>query len=705
MAKDFYADPNFYKKLPAGSQLLEDDLLLLTVGETLSGKTALVNALEHTCVTSGTWPGSTVPRVAVDADILGRRVRVLDMNGSHGTSITEIEELVRQDGVLDKHHVAILCVMNADALARSLPFIIELTELGVPLLLGLRDCQNAKNKGVMLNLDVISNILDLPILTDIGERVLKLEEIAAKALGTHSSTFTVRYNKAAETSIAEVGQELDLNTYRWLAVSAVQGLQVTIPDKAQIKATQQNINWRSSGIDFGETVVNTRLQLANGILREIDVHTGEPNAFEKKMGDLLGKPALGIPIILATALLMLHLGFSLARPWMAWINSLAAVIAGFTAGCGLPDFAQSAINRCLIEGLGSFISLIPMMFVFYFVICFLEDSGMAARFGSGLHCVSRLLGISDLVLTPALQGMACSVQGINTVRILPTPSSQTRAALAVPFMPCVGRLAVAACLAAIFFPDKAAYVLMGIYLGGIVLTALALFINKFLERKPADNAVQPEDEDHTELPPCRIPRLKILLPTAGILTWNFFLTALAPVLAALLIVWALVYFKKMEMTAGWFAWFFKPLGLGDWRMVGTILSGFLAKEAMLASTALSFLVNDPCQAMNIDQAFTMVWRATLTALQGTLQAFVGFFSWGAVLSSANDVPVKLAGKITPMFKPAQIAALLVFTSFSAPCLPAFIAQVRAAGGKYAVIQWAVQLAAAWVLAFIVSCLV
>ena len=164
MAKDFYADPNFYKKLPAGSQLLEDDLLLLTVGETLSGKTALVNALEHTCVTSGTWPGSTVPRVAVDADILGRRVRVLDMNGSHGTSITEIEELVRQDGVLDKHHVAILCVMNADALARSLPFIIELTELGVPLLLGLRDCQNAKNKGVMLNLDVISNILDLPIL-------------------------------------------------------------------------------------------------------------------------------------------------------------------------------------------------------------------------------------------------------------------------------------------------------------------------------------------------------------------------------------------------------------------------------------------------------------------------------------------------------------------------------------------------------------
>ncbi|MDO5295866.1 MAG: FeoB small GTPase domain-containing protein [bacterium] len=701
MAKDFYADASFYKKLPVGSQLLEDDLLLLTIGETLSGKTALVNALEYNCVTAGTWPGSTVPRVAVDADILGRRVRVLDMNGAHGTSINEIEEMVRQDGIIDKHHVALLCVVNADALARSLPFIIELTELGVPLVVGLRDCENAKNKGIMLNLDVISNILDIPILTDIGDRVLKLEDIAAKILATNPSTFTVRYNKAVETSVAEVMSELSVNTNRWLAISSVQGLQVTVPEKAQLKATQQNISWRSSGSDFGDIVVNTRLQLANGILREIDCHTTDLNGFEKQMSVQLSKPALGIPVILLTALVMLHLGFSLARPWMAWINSLAAITAGFVAGCRLPELAQSAINRCLIEGLGSFLSVMPMMFVFFFVLCFLEESGMVARFGHSLRSIGRILGISDQALTPALQCTACTVQGINTIGLLPSRSSQTRAALAIPFVPCVGRLAVLACLAAIFCPDKAAYILIGIYAGGVLLTALALLFNKFLERKIVDTSAEETEEERIELPPCRIPSLKILVSAAGILSWNFFVTAIIPVMITLLAVWSLITVNKMEMVSGWFAWAFKPLGLENWRMVGTILSGFFAKEAMLASAALTFLVNDPCQAMTIPQAGSALWQATITAFQGTLQAFLGFFSWNAVLSSANDVPVKLASKITPMFKLSQISALLVFTAFSAPCVPAFMALVRSAGGKYAIINWFVQFAVAWLLALIV----
>lgn len=701
MTKDFYADPNFYKRLPVGSQLLGDDLLILTVGETLSGKTALVNALEYNCVTAGTWPGSTVPRVAVDADILGRRVRVLDMNGAHGTNVSEIEELVRQEKGLNNPHVAILCAVNADALARSLPFIIELAELGAPLLLGLRDSENAKNKGVMLNLSVISNILDIPILTDIGDRVLKLEEIAEKALDAKISSFSVRYNSAIESSILEVGRELNVNTHRWLSIAAVQGLQVTIPDKAQIKATQQNISWRESGTDFSDTVDTTRLQIASGILREIDHHTGELSSFEKKMGILLGKPAVAIPVTIAVALVLFHLCFSLARPWMAWINSAAHILAGIVAGCQLQEIVQSVLNRCLIEGLGSFLAFMPLMFAFYFVLCFLEESGLIARFGHGISFICRLLGIADLAATPAGQSIACTVQGFNTVRILPSRSNQTRAALALPFIPCAGRLGVLACLSAVFFPGKAAVIIISIYLGSLILTAISLLLTKPLERR-IKNEVKEEEVETPELPPCRIPSFKTLLTTAGILTWNFFLAAMGPVLICLAVIWCLVYFKKAEMIAGWFAWIFKPLGLGDWRMVCTLISGFFAKEAMLASAAMTYLVNDPCQAMDVAIAFKALWQATLTALNDTVQTIMGFFSWTALLSSSHDIHAKLANKMTAMIKSAPAMALLVFTAFSFPCLPSLISLIRSAGGKYALIQTAAQFVLAWLLALLIS---
>ena len=697
MARDFYADASF----EPGAPLLGDDLLLLTVGETLSGKTALVNALEYPLTTLGTWLGSTVPRVAVDADMLGRRVRVLDMHGTHGTSVREIEELVRLDGSQNKYHVAILCVMNADAFAHTLPFIVELTELGVPLLLGLRDYANAKNKGTLLNLDVISRILGVPILTDIGERVLKLEEIAAKALETEPPSFTVRYNKAVEDSVREVARELNANTSRWLSISSVQGLQVTIPDSAQIKATQQNLNWRDSGSDFGEIVGAARLQLANGILREIGRHSGEASALEQKLDKVLTAPFLGVLIILALAGLLLHLAFSLASPWTVWINSIASIAASFLAGIGMPDMVQSLVNRCFVEGLGSFLAFIPLVFAFFLVISGLEESGLSSRLGAGFRGICSLLGIADIFSTPLVQSLACTVHGIETALLMPSPSNRIRAALALPFVPCAGRLAVLACLSAILCPDKAGWVLVSLYAAGMALACLVLLASKCLELRAAEGA-EAKQESSLDLPPFRFPKLKSLICTAGLLTWNFFATAFAPVILVLVAVWALVYFKKMEALAGFFAWAFSPLGLGDWRAIATMLSSLVAKEAALAAAAMNYLVSDPCQAMTLAECAKALGQTTMTALHDTWQALVGFFSWGALHGCANMVPVKLAGKITPLFKPAQALALLVFTAFSTPCLPTLFAVARQARGKYMLAQAAIQLAAAWVLAFMAS---
>lgn len=699
MARDFYEDSKFYKRLPAGKTLTKQDLLLVVVGETLSGKTALVNALEYPCVTQGTWTGSTVPRVAVEVESGEHTVRVLDMPGNHGVNVAEIEELVRRTALSYQSQVAILCVVSGDALARTLPFVLELTELNVPLIVGLRDFKRAQDERRLPNLDVLSHVLGLPIFTDLGEHCLNVHKLAPLALSTVPPSFTLRYNPAVEKSLREVVREIPANTARWLSVAAVQGQQVSLPDEAQVKATQQNLLWRESGLDFSDLVLCTRQQLAQGLAAEATKRRRDNGALSQALGKSLAHPVLGILAFLVAAVLLLHLAFGLAYPWMRWINLLASLVGGQLQAWEMPDFCHSFLSRGLVAGLGGFAAFIPLLFAFYAVLIFLDEVGLTARAELGLSALSRKLGVAESSFSVLFRSLGCSITGAESASSLPTPGNQLRAALAAPLLPCAGKLGVMACLAAILCPEHAALTLVGLYAFALVFAVLALAVSKPLEKKVAGID---SEELEPELPPVCWPELRPWLRAAWNMTWNFVVVAFIPVLVVIILFWGMAFTHTAETVSGWFAWFFRPLALGEWRAVSALLAGLLAKEAMLGAAALGYLVNDPSPLLSWAEAGSALLLGTQEALWGMVQALTGFFSWDALQTCAQVVPLQLARKMVPLFSPSQSLALLVFVAYCPPCLAFFMSALRRLGGKYALIQGAVQLALAWVLTLIVS---
>ncbi len=699
-SRDFYEQAGYSRQLEPGAPLTARDMLVVVVGETLSGKTALVNGIEANRVSHGVWKGSTVSRVAIDLPIMGRTVRVLDLPGSHGTSMDEIEELVRSEVGRPEPQKVILQVVNADVIPKSLPFTLELCELNVPVLLGLRVYKRASAEGRLPNLEAIKNIVDIPILTEIGDQTLDVEGIAKIAATAQPPSFTPRYVEALEKSLAEISNELNYNTSRWLALAALQGLPVELPTEAQIKATQQSINWRESGSDVVEAIKSTRLHLAQIVLLDGKSEV-KPSQFASLIGKLLdSSPWAVLAMVPILAFMLLHLAFLVAHPWMSWIGQSATILGKALAALPIPKGFSALLNAGIVGGLGTLLSLVPTMFAFYLVLRFLDSSGLAVRFGKSLKRLFAMAGVSERAVNPLLQAMGCSLRGIRSVRELAADSDKLRTALAVPFVPCGARLAFIACIAALFFPKGAAGLVVGAYLLGWLLALIVLLLTK---RFSSDEAEEQREKDAPI--PFMIPPAGMLIREAWSCTLEFLRAAFLPLLGAVIAVWSLMQVggwhsgSLFQDIAGAFGAILKPLGLSDWRLSGTLLAGICSKEAMLATAALSF--QGSAEHLSFVQALTQIGNGLVQAALATCKGVMGYFSWASLGACPEDLGF-LAKKFSAVMKPGQAMAYMAFTAFATPCLPVIMEIKALSGLKWALGSWVLQFALAWVAALILS---
>ena len=371
-----------------------------------------------------------------------------------------------------------------------------------------------------------------------------------------------------------------------------------------------------------------------------------------------------IPAFLAIMLFIFWMTFDVIGGTLQL--QMAKAIASFTAwtdtqltNWNVEAVVHSLIINGIFTGVGSVVSFIPIIVTLFFLLSLLEDSGYMARIAFVMDKPLRRLGLSGRSIVPLLIGFGCSVPSVMSSRTLPSERDRKLTVMLTPFMSCTAKLPVYAFFTAVFFPENGTIVMIYLYLSGIIVGIFfALFMKRFVFKGHPVPFVM-------ELPNYRIPGVKSVLRLIWDKVRDFILRAFTIIFIATIVIWFLQTFDYhfhivedskdsiLAMLAGWVAPVFTPLGFGDWRIVTSLVSGFLAKESIVS---------------------------TLTVLFGSSAA------------------------LTTALVPATALSLLVFCLLYTPCV-ATVATIRHEMGTcYAATLIVWQCAIAWLCAFIVHIL-
>ena len=390
------------------------------------------------------------------------------------------------------------------------------------------------------------------------------------------------------------------------------------------------------------------------------VESKERRRSEKLDRVLTGKYS-AIPVFIGIMGLVFFLTFNVIGTFLqdllaAGIESLAGLVERAMAAGGVNTVIQQLVLKGIFEGVGSVLSFLPIIVTMFFFLSMLEDSGYIARVAFFMDKILQRIGLSGRSIVPMLIGFGCTVPAVMSTRTLPSDRDRKMTILLTPFMSCNAKMPIYAFFAGAFFPKHAGLVMIGLYVLGILVGILvALIFKKTLFKGEAVPFVM-------ELPNYRMPSLRNVLQLLWEKSKDFLQKAFSVILIATIVVWFLGSFDfRLNLVAdsessilaaisGIFVPLFKPLGMGDWRIVTSLISGFMAKESVVSVMQVLFGEGDSVRTV----------LSTLTA-----------------------------------------SSILVFSLLYTPCVAAVASIRRELGNKWAinVVVW--QCIIAWIAAFLV----
>lgn len=421
---------------------------------------------------------------------------------------------------------------------------------------------------------------------------------------------------------------------------------------------------KERGLDRAAAIADMRFSFINKICKETVVKPKESreHARSARIDKILTGKYTAIPTFIGIMGLVFWLTFNVVGAGLSavlefFIGKLTdAVTLAMEAG-DVNAVLQSLVLDGIFNGVGSVLSFLPTIVTLFFFLSLLEDSGYMARVAFVMDKLLRKIGLSGRSIVPMLIGFGCTVPGVMASRTLPSERDRKLTILLTPFMSCSAKLPIYAFFTAAFFERYRALVMIGLYVGGILIGILtALFMKTFCFQGEAVPFVM-------ELPNYRMPGAKNVAQLLWEKAKDFIQRAFTVIFIATIVIWFLQNFdiglnvvsdsheSMLATAAGFIAPLFAPLGFGDWRISTALITGFMAKESVVS---------------------------TISVLFGSVEA--------------------LCAAITPV----SAAALLVFCLLYTPCVAAVASVKRELGTRWALTMVVGQCAIAWVCAFAVS---
>ena len=664
--------------LPSGTRLT-----FALAGNQNCGKTTLFNQLTGSNQHVGNFPGVTVDRK--DGVIRGHaNTLVTDLPGIYSMSPYTGEELVTRQFLLGDKPRGIINIVDATNIERNLYLTMQLMELNVPMVLALNMMDEVRENGGSIRVNELEARLGIPVIPisaakneGIGELIDHAIHVAQyqERPGRQDFCDAQECNGAVHRCLHSLMHLIEDHAeqagipVRFAASKLAEGDTLILEQLNLSQNEQETVEHiivqmeEERGLDRAAAIADMRFSFIRRICSAAVVRPRESREHARSVAldRVLTGRYTAIPAFIAIMGLVFYLTFnvigSVLSGWLeAGISLLSDLVAQLLSAAGVSPILHSLIIDGVFGGVGSVLSFLPFIVTLFFFLSLLEDSGYMARVAFVMDKLLRKIGLSGRSIVPMLVGFGCTVPGVMATRTLPSERDRKMTILLTPFMSCSAKLPIYAFFSAVFFPEHMALVMIGLYVLGIVCGILmALLLKKTIfSGEPVPFVM--------ELPNYRMPGAK----NVALLLWekakDFLQRAFTVIFVATILIWFLQTFDmRLQVVAdshdsllsaisGLLAPLFAPLGFGDWRVVTSLVSGFMAKESVVSSLVL---------------------------LYGSAEV--------------------LLASLTPL----AAASLLVFSLLYTPCVAAVSSIKRELGGKWAVGVVVGQCAVAWIAAFIV----
>ncbi|MFP7295673.1 ferrous iron transport protein B [Neobacillus niacini] len=586
------------------------------IGNPNTGKTSLFNNLTGSYEYVGNWSGVTVEKkVGAFKNNIGK---LIDLPGIYSLNPLSKDEGVVTTYFLEESVDSLLNILDASQLERNLHLTLQLLEYEKPALIGLNMVDVANNRGIEIDVGILSQILGVPVVPVVarsGKGCDHLIEVISASSNKPMVKKHVYYGKAIEEAITKLSMELIGKTDhspRWLAIQLFEGNEyvnrylsdllepsklVSLVSKLESDVKQEYSQVKS----LASCIYMKRKEVIEKILEASVQKVGTIVPLSERIDAIVTNRYLGMPIFLICMYLMFMLTFDwLGTPLSDVLDGILTgpMTAGFEKlldAINASEFIHALIIEGLIAGVGGVLVFVPQIFILFFFISLLEDSGYMARVALVMDRIMESVGLNGKAFIPMMIGFGCNVPGIMAVRTIETPRERLMTILLTPLMSCSARLPVYALFVGAFFAAHKALVVLSLYVLGIVVALiLAKIFTKTLLNSETSLFV-------IELPPYRLPQIQSLWRS----TWDkgkgFVRKAGTFIFAGSVFIWLLSYAGpnglKVEMDDSFlaaigniFAHVLEPIGFGTWQAAASLITGFLAKEAIISTMNIIYFV-------------------------------------------------------------------------------------------------------------------
>ena len=663
--------------LPEGTKLT-----FALVGNQNSGKTTLFNQLTGANQRVGNFPGVTVDRK--DGAIRGHSdTAITDLPGIYSMSPYSSEEVVSRNFVLNDKPTAIINIVDATNIERNLYLTMQLLEMNVPMVVALNMMDEMQGNGGTVDMNAMESMLGVPVVPISAAKNQGVDELVKHAL--HIAKFQEKplrqdfcgsedHGGAVHRCLHAVGHLIEDHAQqaglplRFAASKLIEGDELILEQLRLDQNEKEMLEHivfqmeKERGLDRSAAMADMRFAFIQRVCAACVVkpRQSKEHVRSQKMDQVLTGKFTAIPVFILLMALVFFLTFEVIGPWLQdrlaeGIDALARLTERAMAAGGVNDTIQGLVLNGIFEGVGSVLSFLPIIVTMFFFLSMLEDSGYIARVAFFMDKMLRKIGLSGRSIVPMLIGFGCTVPAVMSTRTLPSQRDRKMTILLTPFMSCTAKLPIYGFFVDAFFPGNGWWIMTLLYVTGIAVGILvALIYKKTLFKGEAVPFVM-------ELPNYRLPAPRSVFQLLWEKAKDFLQRAFSVILVATIVVWFLSNYdfrlnlvensqgSILSVVAGLLSPLFKPLGLGDWRIVTSLISGFMAKESVVSVMQVLFVENG------------------------------------------------VAAVITPL----AAASLLVFSLLYTPCVAAIASIKRELGRKWAVYVVLWQCGIAWVAALIV----
>lgn len=619
-------------------------LSIALTGNPNTGKSTIFNELTGARQKIGNWPGVTVDKKMGYVNHKERAISIVDLPGTYSINARSPEEKIVIDYLLSSNPDLVVDVIDSSNIERNLFLTVQLLEKGIPVLLDLNMQDEAGRRGIKINTAKLEEAFGMPVTETVG----RSRKSVRKLLDVFTSTVMSGYCPS------------DMLKDHIAAVKEVE----------------------NSGMPEGkieENIIALRYELIDKIMAEAVIVENVGPSRSEKIDRFLANGFMALPILL----LLLYAVFEVTFNWIG--QPLADTLSDFITGdvtdwandameaADIAPWMQSLVSDGIINGVGSVLSFVPLIFTLFFCLSFLDGTGYMARVAFVMDPIMSRAGLTGKGIMPLIMGFGCGVPAIMGARALDSEKDRMTSILITPFLTCGAKLPVMALFAAMFFPDNAANVVFAMYIIGIVI---AIFMAKILGMTTF------KDKGSTfllELPPYRMPDMKTVL----LETWDkgkgYLVKAGTIIFAMSVLIWFLSNYNMAgptkEMEDSFLAAIgtamsslFVFQGFDTWEAGAAAVTGILAKESVLSTMGILYGAPD---------ISTEAEDAVETAAQ-------------------------LADSMGGAFTALSALAFMVFTQLYTPCVTA-LGTIKKETGKWKWVVFAAlyTFATAWIVSLLV----